>query len=673
MRWQRILAALVLIVAAGVALAAPQLSVPHGRLGHPGLAGPSAIWQGDADPGGAFLIETTGDLAHAAGTLQRRPLIVGPDGAMTYGAAPVWEAALLLASTANRNVFTNGPAGTTIAFEWASLPVSARASLDQPAPGAMPDGLGPARTAFLRGDRSGEAGQPQGVFRKRIGLLGDIVGSTPLIVGPPSASSAGEGHAAFRERTKGRPLAVYAGANDGMLHAFSAASGAELFAYIPSAPGQRLSALTDPAYTALAYVDGSPGQGDARIGDSWRTVLVSGMGMGARGLFALDITDPAHFTAGLQALWEFGATDDPAMGHVREAPLLARIGTPQRFYALASSGINSLAPNGAGALFLLALDKPPADKWQRASNYHRIDTKGAIAAVANALSAPALVLKEDGSASRAYAGDLQGNLWRFDLGTLKAHCIFTARGADGAVQPIAHAPRVVHAPGGGYLILFATGKLLEASDLLPSSFAQQSVYAIHDGAGAPADVPATRRQLAVRTLTLSAGGYAIKGEIVAWSAPGAKSGWYFDFPNAVKSGERGAGSPVAIAGAVAIASLIPGAAADGAPATRLYLLDAVTGFAYAPIPGDTAGKATGELVALDPTLPLLMLDTGVSKGGRTPTGGVTVTRRVTLVNPHAKAGARQPSVEVRTPSGRLGWREVANWQELHKAASAKHP
>jgi type IV pilus assembly protein PilY1 len=668
MRAAQSLAALVLFLLGSVAAAAPQLSVPHGRLGQVGLAGPSALWQ---EAGDAFLIETTGDIAHAAGTLQRRPLTIGSDGAIVYGTAPVWDAALVLASTVSRNIFTGGPAGSTIAFDWASLPATTRALLDQPAPGVTPDGLGEARTSFLRGDRSREDGQPQGVFRQRIGLLGDIVGSTPIIVGVPAAASAGEGHAAFRESFKGRALTVYAGANDGMLHAFSAASGAELFAYVPSVIGARLSALTDPAYLARPYVDGSPGQGDVRIGASWRTVLVSGMGMGARGLFALDITDPAHFASGLGALWEFGEADDTAMGHVREAPLLATIGTPQRFFAIASSGINNLAADGGAALFLLALDKPPADKWKRGSNYQRINTAATNAALANALSAPALVLNADGTASRAYAGDLQGNLWRFDLSTLKAHRIFTARRADGTTQPIAHAPKVVHAPGGGYLILFATGKLIEESDLLPSSFARQSMYAIHDSPGAPADPVITRQQLAVRTLAPFGAAYVIKGESAALSGPGAKPGWYFDFPNAGKSGERGAGSPVSIGGAVAIASLIPGASAGAAPAARLYLLDALTGFAYDATSGAATGPATGALAAIDPTLALLMVDAGVSKGRRSPTGGVTVTRRVTLLNPRAQAGTPTPPIEVRYPAGRLGWREVANWQELHKAAT-KH-
>jgi type IV pilus assembly protein PilY1 len=601
----RLCLALFLFGACLAAGAAPQLTVPHGRLGQNGPGGPSAIWPGGAEPG--FVIDTSGDLAHAAGSLQRRAL---------DGAAIAWEASAVLDKTPARNIFTIDPAGATIPFAWASLPLASRALLDQS------DGLGELRTAFLRGDRSGEGT----LFRKRAGLLGDIVGSTPLIV---------DG------------LAVYVGANDGMLHAFSAATGQEQFAYVPAALVRDLPALTSPAYKARPYVDGSPAQGRARLGAVQRTVLASGMGMGARGVFALDITDPP-----MQALWEFGPVDDPAMGHVREAPLIAK-SAAQRWFAVVSSGINNLAPDGAGALFLLALDKPASQKWQRGANYFSIAAAGSYT-----LAAPALVLDADGGAIRAYAGDLLGNLWRFDLASMTAHRLFSARDAGGAAQPIAHAPKVVHVPGGGYLVLFATGKLIEQSDLLPSSYTDQTLYAIFDAPGAGSELVTSRTQLAARTMSTSAGGYAIKGDSVTYAGPNAKKGWYVDLPNSRKGGERAAASPVSIADAVLFASLMPGAGG------RLYILDALTGFSHTP-------AVTGARAPVDTALPLVFVETAPEKGAREPTGRVTTTRRVTLYAPHAVAGAPAPTIEVRTPAGRLGWREVANWPELHQAATGR--
>ncbi len=104
------------------------------------------------------------------------------------------------------------------------------------------------------------------------------------------------------------------------------------------------------------------------------------------------------------------------------------------------------------------------------------------------------------------------------------------------------------------------------------------------------------------------------------------------------------------------------------------MVDALSGFAFDPVAGARPNAATGELAPIDPSLPLLFVDSGVSVGERNPTGGVTATRAITLVRPHAK-GQAPPALkfEVRYPAGRLGWREVANWQELHETATGKRP
>ncbi len=654
----------VLCLALGVATAGaapPQLVVPHGRIGQSGTAGPSALWRGD---GALFVIQTSGDIPKAFGSVQRRALTVDRDGAVKLAADVAWDAALALPAAGNRNIFSSDRSGATFAFDWASLPPATRSLLDQPEAGAAADGLGELRTAFLRGERSEE-----GRFRKRAGVLGDIVNSMPLIVGAPPPSISDSAYAAFRERFKQRDLTVYIGANDGMLHAFSAATGAELFAYVPEALTANLSLLASPAYKPRPWVDGSAAHGEVRIGAGWRTVLAVGMGMGARGVFALDITDPAHFARGMGALWEFSDADDPAMGHVREAPLIGKVtrdrgvkGAAEGYFAIVSSGINKLAPGG-GTLFLLALDKPAGAAWRRGANYFGIATPAGSATMANALSSPALVVRSDGSASRAYAGDLLGDLWRFDFSSMSAHRLFTARDEGGAPQPIAHAPKVVFAPGGGYLILFATGKLIEESDLLPSSFTPQSVYAILDAPGAEHESVASRSQLAARKLSTAATGYAISGDGFAYYGPDAKKGWYFDFPNTRNDGERAAASPASIEGAIVIASILP-ATASG----RLYVVDALTGFAYDPVSGTKPDAATGQLHPLDPALPLLVIDTALSTGERNATGGAVTTRQVTLAGPNAGAGLK---FDVRYPSGRLGWREVSNWPELHRAAAGK--
>ena len=607
--------------------------------------------------GGRFFVQASYDLASASGSLRRYE--AAGDG---FANIASWDAAQLLGAQTGRDIHTLAYDGagrsTTVDFSWASLPEASRALLD------AGDGLGEARVSFLRGDRSREVGQDGGVFRTRAGVMGDVVNSVPLLVGAPSVSVQGPGYARFHADARNRPATVYVGANDGMLHAFAASGGAELFAYVPNALHAALPELSKPGYTHRAWVDGSAGHGEAFIGRQWRTVLSSGMGMGARGVFALDVTDPSAFASGLGALWEFTERDDPAMGHVRSAPLIAKfsVGTSTapafRYFAVVASGINN---EGPAVLFLLALDKPASEPWRHKKNYYRLSTPDAEDGSANALSAPALALAPDGSVRYAYAGDLQGNLWRFDF-TRKPPWkdagpgagntpLFVARDAGGRRQPIAHAPKVVFADGSGYLVLFGTGKLIEAADTDPSGYTPQTFYAVRDSTENPPVVVSGRAAL----------------------GPRSEKGWYIDFPYSVTQGERSAGPAVLVSGTAILDSVSPGDAVCSAAVVRSYVVDVLSGLEKAP--GSAIGVApTGNVVQRGGVIapPMLVSAGAVVVSGRTPAGGAASTHTVSLVRPGpAGAGPSVQQVTASAPAKRVSWREVANWQELHEAARRK--
>ncbi len=674
MRAARALRLLLLGAAAAFAQAGPPaLQVPYGQLCIDG-PGPAALWR---DQDQAFVIQASANPA----SVQRRAL---------DDSAAAWDAAALLTgqplatppvppalAPEARKIYTASLArgsATTLAFTWAALPAPMRTLLNA-------DGQGEARVAYLRGERGRELGQPDGIFRQRESVLGDIVRSVPLIVGAPAPSGTGDGHATFREQAKARTLAVYVGANDGMLHAFAASDGAELFAYVPSALVAALAALGDPDAPARTYVDASAGQGDAMLGGSWHTVLASGMGMGARGVFALDISNPAAFAQGMGALWEFTDKDDPAIGYVHAPPQIAalNIGAPgqdpvYRYFVVVSSGINSGAVDGNGALFLLALDKQASQPWRAGVNYYRISTSGANAALPNALSAPTLVSAADGSAVLAYAGDLQGRLWRFDLGAKTAQRLFTARDEAGRAQPIAYAPKAVFAPDGGYLVLFGTGKLIEQGDLLAPSFAPQSLYAVHDLKEEPTEAVRSRAQLAQRTLAGS-DKLTVTGERIDYFAPNAKRGWYADFANASNDGERVAASPSVTGGSVIFDTLVPGAAPCTAAASRLYVLDALSGLALDANGAVQPDAVTGERTASAALQPALLIEISASAGVRDATGAARASRTLAVIRPRAAGEApaanTATTITLSFPARRMGWREVANWQELHEAANKK--
>ena len=627
--------------------------------------------------GGGVVIESGYDDAGWTGRLALRLLFAGADGAVTMGETPIWEAGEVLTGDpatsrvprpvpSERKLYTlvrNADGSTaSVPFTWDQLGADERASLDLAPSNQAPDGLGEARVAFLRGERTREAGQPDGVFRPRKGILGDVVHSIPLLVGAPSPSVQGPGYDAFHARFKSRSEAVYVGANDGMLHAFNAIDGVELFAYVPNALIPVLNQLCDPASRRRPYVDASAGEAEALLNGSWRSVLVSGMGTGARGVFALDISDPAAFAGGQRGLWEFTERDDPAMGHVSAAPQVAKItvavkaGVPQhRYFALVPSG----------ALFLLALDKPATERWRKNVNYYKLPASSG----ANVLGQPALVSATDGSVRLAYAGDSHGTLWRFDFRgkpPFSSGVLFEARDETGRRQPVTHAPRVAFAPGGGYLVLFGTGSAIDG-DPQPEGFAQRSFYAVKDSAARPPVPVNGRGELAKRVLSGTAA-YTIDGDEFDYAGTGARKGWYFDFPNARSEGERLAASPVLAPGTVFISTVAPGADPCADAPSRTYVLDVLTGLA------SLAGGVTGRQVkAAAGALPL-MLELGAFTGPRGATGGAGAIRKIGIV--HLQGGGAAPDVQqvdVTLPARRISWREVANWQELHDAATKNKP
>ncbi|WP_235923059.1 pilus assembly protein [Rugamonas aquatica] len=612
--------------------------------------------------------------------------------ALPPSAAALWDAGALLTGGAGRapspapearKVYTavvqNDGKLAGIPFSWLALSDAQRVLLDLPPPSphaVAADGLGERRVAYLRGERSDEGA----LFRRRTSVLGDAINSTPVLVGPPSGASLDADYLAFRERHKSRRPVIYLGANDGMLHAFDAGTGSELYAYVPDALLPALNRLPDPGYVHRAYVDGPASSGDALIAGSWRTVLVAAMGGGAQGLFALDISDPEALDE-RAVLWEFTDRDDPMMGNITTLPQVIKVRTSHgagvatyRYFAVVSSGLNNYARDGhrsgagKGALFLLAMDKAHDAPWRLNVNYFRLVTPISDPSMANGLSAPALIADRDGALNYAYAGDLQGNLWRFDFSSwpgAAAKALFVARDGDGNRQPIAQQPMVAYASGGGYLILFGTGRLLARNDLAATDFTTQSFYAIHDSLSVPMDVVTGRRQLTERVLASSGGDLLSIG---GGTMEAGSKGWYVDFLQSALTGERSIGGGKLVGGAVVFNTLLPGADKCDASRSRTYVLQALSGLPGGLSAASVAPAApiVGVLQATYSAVPSLVQQSA-SRAPPDPTGQVVVEKGYAVVNASARETVVAGSVKVRLRAGRLSWREVANWRELHEA------
>lgn len=651
----------------------------------PGSVGAGAV------AGGGFVYQAAFYPSDWSGSLKK--LRIEQEG-LPRGLVAEWDAADRLDGSTveeamppeTRRIYTSrtsdGAMRQTVEFKWEALSNAQKRALGVSPVDGKPDGLGQKRVDFLRGVRALES-EHGGIFRARRHVLGDIVNSTPVFVGAPSSGIRGDAYRKFFDSHGDRADAVYVGANDGMLHAFDAKNGAELFAYIPDALVPALPYLTQRNYVHRSYVDGGIDVAEASVAGTWKTVLVSGMGGGAQGLFALDVSDPADFAGGAGALWEFTDADDRDMGNLIGAPSLAKFrtgtagGMPQyQYFAVVSSGLNNYVSDGrgrfdssgAGVLFLLSLDKPAAAAWKAGVNYFKFKLPNNKPDMPNGLSALALTTGHDGAVRYAYAGDLQGNLWRFDFTGgvpwkgAAGKLLFKAVDAEGNPQPISERPAVVYAPG-GYAVLFGTGKFIEDTDLHPENFGTQSFYAIYDPEPGTQAV-SSRGQLAVRMPRGSGEEFVFSGDRFDYG--GDKRGWYFDFPDASKTGERSVTSPKVSYGRVFFTTVMPDDDTCAERGGRSYSLEALTGLT------DEGGTGQSPQVGL-PEPPILLEAGDAETGGRNPVGMIVAKRKYSIL--HTGSGDKKDAAtskagrigQAESQAGRLSWREILNWMETKKA------
>lgn len=409
--------------------------------------------------------------------------------------------------------------------------------------------------AYLRGASSQEIANG-GVYRTRAYRLGDIVNSKPTVVSAPGMSyrdSENPGYSAFSKGRSARRTVVYAGANDGMLHAFDgttggASSGKELFAYVPSfvygdsasAAVSGLAALGNPSYVHHYYVDATAQvfdvdlartAGAAAGSSAWRSLLIGGLGKGGNGYFAIDVTDPDSWSSedavAQKVLWEF---TDNRMGLSFGAPAVVKT-RKYGWVAVFSAGYNN--PDGKGWFFFV---NPATGSLLEAVS----TTEGSPGAPLNMAQITAFVPDYGNFTSDAvYGADLQGNVWRLDVsgsafGTPVK--IATLKDSRGTPQPVTKAPLVEIDPvTKRRYVMVGTGRLLDDSDIANGD--GQSLYAIVDGTGAFGDFsrsgasgssfPYTRAMLQANDNPLAGLGNS--------SSP---LGWYFDLSTAGGVAER---------------------------------------------------------------------------------------------------------------------------------------
>ncbi|WP_290884992.1 PilC/PilY family type IV pilus protein [Arenimonas sp.] len=522
---------------------------------------------------------------------------------------------------------------------------------------------------YLRGERTLEGTR----LRTRTSVLGDIINSNPEISSPKDnygyrtlrgatlAESDPWGYQAYLTAKSTRRPVVYAGANDGMLHAFDGENGTELFGYIPSTALGHMGNLLFPYNPLLGndqkfqhryFVDGPITVSDARINGTWRTVLVGSSGAGGKSVFALNVSNPGAFTSG-DVLWEVSrhnaGTTGSRMGNVLGKPIVVptREGTSAPVWkAVFGNGFGSA--DGRAALYVVNMNTRAVTTIEA--------THASLPALPNGLSSVALIdrwisntneVGRDGYADTAYAADQLGNIWKFDLRNNTVanggQPIFSAI-VGGVRQPITGGLEVAAGPGGGVMIYFGTGSYAFEDDTSDGSL--QTLYAVLDRSPAtPATV--TRSNLGAQTLAAGAGGTRVLSNSQINYV--TQSGWYMDLatgtgPTQVLRGERFVGNPRLQSGLVLFPTFEPGGAATDPCATGgtnwLYAFNAVSG--AAGLSGLRIDSPTGTAA------PAGTVGQALDTGGDIPVRNVAVL----LAPPPAPPGAAATVAEIGEALGR---------------------
>lgn len=494
------------------------------------------------------------------GDLERMQLDLTNGSILT--SAPTWSAMTMLdaKSPSNRLIATSDSV-TAYPFVWANLPIGLQSQLNST---LIPPGPvnGQIILQWVRGDKTLDAT----LYRARDHILGSIVNADPVLVKGARSQYTENNYGQFKTNVANRTEVVYQAANDGMLHAFSAATGDELWSYIPSSVLLKLPKLARTDFIHEFTVDGTPTVGDFYDGSSWRTLLVGGLRAGGNGYYALNVTTPDASTINQvtsKFMWEFPNSSTPAairneVGLTFGKPLIIKT-TAAGWVVLLTSGYNN---TGGGKGHVYVLDAKTGTLLKDLStNVGSSTTPSGLAQIAAYSDNP----KYDPLVKQVYGGDLLGNVWRFDfsgstIASWNVTRLATLVDANGLPQPITAEVELAKI-NNKRMVLVGTGKLLGATDY--SDTTQQTLYGLYDDeTAAPLISPLRSNLISVNNS----------------SSTGTK-GWYIDLQSA---GERVTGSPVLVLGQLIVNTNKP--STDGCLVENYqYLVELIH---PTPAPGD---------------------------------------------------------------------------------------
>jgi len=402
--------------------------------------------------------------------------------------ADYWTASKQIPHHTNRRIFSMGSGNIPFEFKGAfsSLPVDVQAALRT---GKDKDRI-PTDSRFvdyLRGKDPVSDAQFR-VFRQRLSPIGAIVNAAPLLMGDEdnlqynlTGDVSGRNlYAAYRAQIKASSASLFVATNAGAVHAFTADKGKELAAFMPR---RSMTKLVDQANinSGFSYaLDGPITRNDIFTGTQWNQVAIGTGGRGEKLIYGLrsplkpngDRTpDVGDF------LWEAGPdtldSQEVITGHMTN-PVRSGQTDSGHWVAIVNSGHYNGQTGGAksGLVVLNAMTGTLLRSIHLPATFSAGRGLGGV------------TLERDARRRivAAYAGDANGNLWRFDLRgapevwkVAYGKPLFTTENN----RPIYGAPLWQPHPKGGNMVVFATGMVLEDADLADTSV-KEGIYGIWD-------------------------------------------------------------------------------------------------------------------------------------------------------------------------------------------------
>lgn len=410
---------------------------------------------------------------------------------------------------------------------------------------------------------------------KREWILGAFIHSRPLVIHYSNLS------------------VIYAGANDGMLHAFNNGwpldaegtnwhdgTGEELWAFIPPSLLPNLKNLSGAALQF--FVDGSPKAYIERnsSGNLTKAILIFGLRRGGDRYIALDVTDPYK----PKWLWEISPSTSGygELGQTWSSPLLGKIklATGDKWVAFIGGGYDTnqdnlpVTSNDAKGRGVYVIDVSDGSLvW----SYTRAKDAGMTYCIPSDLSR----VDVDGNdrIDRLYVGDMGGRIWRFDIGDpdptkWTGKIIFTCNSGSSDKRKIFYPPEVSLEIGNYEMVFFGSGDREHPK----STNTLNRLYAVKDKN--PSTPLSENNLVNVTSTLLQIGDF----ETI--------NGWYFDLVN---TGEKCLSASALFYGAVYYTTFTPQFGDPGDPCfrsagtARLYVLNYKTGGAVLNLDGSLDG------------------------------------------------------------------------------------